>query len=51
MSSTILICGKSISELFYESLIAEDRWQLYLKGMANTLVMSLLAILIGVLKM
>ncbi len=49
MSSTILICGKSISELFYESLIAEDRWQLYLKGMANTLVMSLLAILIGVL--
>lgn len=48
MNSTFLICAKSIGELFYISFIEDARWKLYLMGMANTLVMSLLAILIGI---
>lgn len=34
---------------FYDAVIAESRWKLYLEGLKNTLVIALLSVLIGVI--
>ncbi|MDE6565653.1 MAG: ABC transporter permease subunit, partial [Clostridia bacterium] len=44
--NTILLC--SIIDDFKKVFIENDRWLTYLEGMANTIVMSLLAICIGI---
>ena len=44
--NNILLCG--FFKSFHKVFIEDNRWQLYLQGMANTLVMSLIAIFIGI---
>ena len=33
---------------FYKSFVFDDRYQMYIKGLGNTLLLTLLALLIGV---
>ncbi|MDE6968004.1 MAG: amino acid ABC transporter permease [Clostridia bacterium] len=39
----------TLQDALYDAFIADDRWSSYLKGMANTLVISLLAVVIGII--
>lgn len=45
-SNTIL--AKTPAERFRSAFLDDDRWLLYFKGLQNTLLMSLLAVLIGI---
>jgi len=43
-----LINAKTLAERFRAAFIAQDRWKLYLKGIENTLIISLMAVAIGI---
>ncbi|MBP5307825.1 MAG: amino acid ABC transporter permease [Clostridia bacterium] len=43
-----LINAKTLAERFRSAFIAQDRWKLYLKGIENTLIISLMAVAIGI---
>ena len=38
----------SLGEAFYKSFLAEDRWQLYIKGIGTTLGVTVIALMIGI---
>lgn len=37
-----------IGDSFYNTLIAENRWMMFVKGLGNTLIIALFATLIGI---
>ncbi len=43
-----LLNAKTLAERFRSAFLIDDRWLLYFKGLANTLLMSLFAVMIGV---
>ena len=40
---------QSIGDSFYTAVIADNRWQMYLEGLGNTLIIALSATIIGIL--
>ena len=43
-----LNANANIATKFYNAVVAENRWKLYLEGMGNTLIIALLAVILGV---
>lgn len=43
-----MILAKTLAERIQSAFLVDNRWQLYFKGLGNTLLMSFLAVLIGV---
>ena len=43
-----LINAKTLAERFRSAFIAQNRWKLYLQGIQNTLIISLIAVVIGI---
>ncbi len=43
-----MILAKTLAERLRSAFLVDDRWQLYFVGLKNTLLMSLLAVLIGI---
>ena len=39
----------SVGEQFYKNVIQDDRWELYLEGLTNTLIVAAGAAVLGVL--
>ncbi len=43
-----LLNAKTLAERLRSAFVVDDRWQLYFQGLGNTLIMSFLAVLIGI---
>ena len=48
MNVSSLILARTLAERFRSAFLIDDRWLLYFKGLKNTLLMSLFAVLIGI---
>lgn len=48
MNFLMLLSSKSLNQRFYDAFIKFDRWKLYVEGLENTLIIALVAILIGI---